>query len=171
MALVSAAAMTCLVEIKKKHVFSRKSGPRRVGKRIKNTIDSIMRKIFQNYKNILWKHSNQLTFCTKRQTSCFDIADNTATVGIYGERLPEVGKQALTLENCFCDLSLRWNIAFIINWFMIIMIIIIIINLKKCLVLKVQCHSSPVKPASSTFATSSQTTPKGDCFSFLYSEN
>ena len=37
--------------------------------------------------------------------------------------------------------------------------------------LKVQCHSSPVKPASSTVTTSSQTTPAGDSFSFLYSEN
>ena len=37
------------------------------------------------------------TFCTKRQTSCFDVADNTATAGIYGERLPDVGKHAFKL--------------------------------------------------------------------------
>ena len=45
-----------------------------------------MRKIFENYKRnfLLKKHSNQLTFLTKRQTNCFDIADNTATAGIYG---------------------------------------------------------------------------------------
>ena len=36
------------------------------------------------------------TFCTKRQTSCFDVADNTATAGIYGERLPDVGKHIHT---------------------------------------------------------------------------
>ena len=42
---------------------------------------------------------------------------------------------------------------------------------KKCLVLKVQCHFSPVKPASRTVTSSSQTTPTGDCFSFLYAEN
>ena len=53
-----------------------------------------MRKIFENYKRyFIKKHSNQLTFRTKRQTNCFDIADNTATAGIYGEWLPEVGKR------------------------------------------------------------------------------
>ena len=55
MALVSAAAMTCLVEKKKNMFFSRKSGPRRVGKRIKNVIDSVMRKIFENYKKYFIK--------------------------------------------------------------------------------------------------------------------
>ena len=81
----------------KTHVFSRKSGSRRVSKRIKNIIDAIMRKIFPNYKIYFIKHYNQLTFCTKRQTSCFDVAGDTATAGIYGERLPEVGKHAFKL--------------------------------------------------------------------------
>ena len=34
-----------------------------------------------------------------------------------------------------------------------------------------QRHFSPVKPESSTVTTSSQTTPTGNCFSWLYSEN
>ena len=56
-----------------------------------------MRKIFPNYKIYFIKHYNQLTFCTKRQTSCFDVTGDTATAGIYGERLPEVGKHAFKL--------------------------------------------------------------------------
>ena len=50
---MSAAAMTCLVEKEKKHVFLLKSGPRRVVKWIKNVIDSIMRKIFKIIKDFL----------------------------------------------------------------------------------------------------------------------
>ena len=56
-----------------------------------------MRKIFPNYKIYFIKHYNQLTFRTKRQTSGFDVAGDTATAGIYGERLPEVGKHAFKL--------------------------------------------------------------------------
>ena len=43
-------------------------------------------------------------FYTKRQTSCFDVADNTATAGIYGERLPEVGKHAFKLPPAVVDI-------------------------------------------------------------------
>ena len=64
-----------------------------------------MRKIFENYKRyFIKKHSNQLTFRTKRQTNCFDIADNTATAGIYGEWLPEVGKHAFKLPSAVVDI-------------------------------------------------------------------
>ena len=72
------------------------------------------------------------------------------------------------LENCFSDWSLLLKYCIYHE---------LVLNnnnnrlKKKCLVLKVQCHFSPVKPASSTVATSSQTTPTGDSFSFLYSEN
>ena len=66
-----------------------------------------MRKIFENYNRYLLKHCNQLTFCTKRQTSCFDVADNTVTAEIYGERLPEVGKQAFKLPPAVVDIRPR----------------------------------------------------------------
>ena len=43
-------------------------------------------------------------FYTKRQTSCFDAADNTATAGINGERLTEVGKHAFKLPPAVVDI-------------------------------------------------------------------
>ena len=52
---MSAAAMTRLVEKKKKHVFSWKSGPRRVAKQIKIIIDLVMRNLFENYQRYFIK--------------------------------------------------------------------------------------------------------------------
>ena len=40
----------------------------------------------------------------KRQTSCFDVVDYTATAGIYGERQPEVGKHAFKLPPAVEDI-------------------------------------------------------------------
>ena len=40
----------------------------------------------------------------KRQISCFDVADNTATAGIYGERLPEVREHAFKLPPAVVDI-------------------------------------------------------------------
>ena len=73
------------------------------------------------------------------------------------------------LENCFSDWSLL--LKYCIYHELVLNNNNSRFKKKKCLVLKVQCHFSPVKPASTTVATSSQTTPTGDSFSFLYSEN
>ena len=43
-------------------------------------------------------------FCMKQQTSCFEVTDNTATAGIYGEGQPEVDRHAFKLLPTIVDI-------------------------------------------------------------------
>ena len=56
-------------------------------------------------------------FCTKWQTSCFDVTDNTGKAGIYGKGQPEVDRHAFKLLPTIIDIRHPWILrSLLMEW-------------------------------------------------------
>ena len=64
-----------------------------------------MCKILESYQRYFIKYRNQLMFC-KGKLVVLTLQTAQATVGIYRERLPEVGKHAFRLPSAIVDILL-----------------------------------------------------------------